>query len=71
LAAPQDLVAPGLLIELDLAAALTHLIGFAINQPVHLALIEHRAQVPFVAGLRPALALTGSALRPVGLAWAI
>ena len=61
----EDLVVLRLICQLDLAAAPTHRRRLAVHQPIYLALVEHRAAVPLVPGLRAALTLAAPALRPI------
>ena len=67
----EDLMALRLTGQLDLAAAITNRLGFAVNKTVHFGLVEHGATVTLMPGLRAALAITGPALRSVEFAGAI
>ena len=68
----EDLVALRLILaHEDRRAALAQRLRPAVHDPVDFARIDQCPEAPLVAGLSPALAVTGPALRPVGLARAV
>jgi hypothetical protein len=67
----EDLVALRLLCQLNLSTTLANRLERAVHHPVHLTLIDQRAAVALVPGLRAASTCAGPALFAIGLAWTV